>query len=143
MLNFQSEDPSRASPKVARLSAVTPGTPSTPNAAPVGPLKGKLLVKVIEARGLRPSQDPFVVYAFEWNESIAKVPKQAEGIDKDENRDGLSGPLSIRRSASEMGRSMAIPMKSRQSSTTSVPDYKNLQNGRTLTDPSWDHEGIL
>lgn len=143
VLNSQSEDPSRVSPKVDRLSAVTPGTSSTPNAAPVGPLKGKLLVKVIEARGLRPSQDPFVVCVFEWNESIAKVPTQVEGKDKDESRDGFSRPLPIRRSPSEMGRSMAIPMKSRQSSTTSVSDHKSFQNGRTLTDPCWDHEGIL
>ena len=143
VLNSQSEDPSRVSPKVDRLSAVTPGTSSTPNAAPVGPLKGKLLVKVIEARGLRPSQDPFVVCVFEWNESIAKAPTQVEGIYKDENRDGFSVPLPIRRSLSEMGRSMAIPMKSRQSSTTSVSDHKTFQNGRTLTDPCWYHEGIL
>lgn len=143
VLNSQLEDPSRVSPKIDRLSAVTLGTSSAPNAAPVGPLKGKLLVKVIEARGLRPSQDPFVVCVFEWNESIAKAPTHVDSVDKDENRDGFSGPMPIKRSASEMGRSMAIPMKSRQSSTTSVSDHKTFQNGRTLTDPRWDHEGIL
>lgn len=143
-LTSQSEDHSRISPKIDRLGAVTPGTSSTPNSAPVGPLKGKLLVKVIEARGLRPSQDPFVVCVFERNESIAKAPTQAEGtVDKDENRDGFSGPLPIKRSASDMGRSMAIPMKSRQSSTTSISDHKPFKNGRTLTDPRWDHEGML
>lgn len=144
VLTSQSEDTSRVSPKIDRSGAVIPGTSSIPSSAPVGPLKGKLLVKVIEARGLRPSQDPFVVCVFEWNESIAKTPTQVEGaVDNDENRDGFSGPLPIKRSPSDMGRSMAIPMKSRQSSTTSVSDHKSFKNGRTLTDPRWDHEGIL
>lgn len=144
VLTSQSEDLSRVLPRIDRLSAVIPSTSSTANSAPVGPLKGKLLVKIVEARGLRPSQDPFVLCVFEWNESIAKAPTQVEGpIDNDEIRDGFSGPLPIKRSPSDMGRSMAIPMKSRQSSTTSVSDHKAFKNGRNLTDPKWDHEGIL
>ena len=42
-----------------------------------------------------------------------------------------------------MGRAMAIPMKSRQSSTTSVPDQKSFKNGKQVTDPKWDHEAVL
>ena len=144
VLPSQSEDPSRVSPKIDRISAAKPSTSSPSNSVPVGPLKGKLLVRVIEAREVRPSQDPYVVCVFEWNESIAKAPTKVEGTeDKDENRDGFPGPMPIKRSPSDMRRSMAIPMKSRQSSTTSISDHKTFKNGRTLTDPRWDHEGLL
>lgn len=140
----QSEDPSSS---IDRSNAVTTNTSSVPNTtAPVGPPKGKLSVKIIEARGLRPSHDPFVVCVFEWNESIARGPKHEEAaVDKDEGRgkEDLLGGVPIKRSGSDMGRSMAIPMKSRQSSTTSLSDHKNFKNGRQLTDPRWDHEAEL
>lgn len=140
----QFEDPS---------SSIDRGNAATTNAstvlsttAPVGPPKGKLSVKIIEARGLRPSHDPFVVCVFEWNESIARGPKPEEAaVDKDEGRgkEDLLGGVPIKRSGSDMGRSMAIPMKSRQSSTTSLSDHKNFKNGRQLTDPRWDHDAVL
>lgn len=140
----QSDDPSSS---IDRSSAVTTNTSTVPSTtAPVGPPKGKLSVKIIEARGLRPSHDPFVVCVFEWNESIARAPKHEETVvDKDEGRgkDDLLGGVPIKRSGSDMGRSMAIPMKSRQSSTTSLSDHKNFKNGRQLTDPRWDHEAVL
>ena len=118
--------------------------PST--TAPVGPPKGKLYVKIIKARGLRPSHDPYVVCVFEWTQSIAREPRQDEAaIDKDEGRgsDEFLGAVPIKRSGSDMGRSIAIPMKSRQSSTTSLSDHKNFQSGRQLINPRWDHEAVL
>lgn len=140
----QSEDPSSS---IDRSNTATRNTSTVHSTtAPVGPPKGKLSVKVIEARGLRPSHDPFVVCVFEWNESIARAPKHEEAaVDKDEGRgkEDLLGGVPIRRSGSDMGRSMAIPMKSRQSSTTSLSDHKNFKNGRQLTDPRWDHEAVL
>lgn len=140
----QSEDPSSS---IDKSNAVTTNASTAPSStAPVGPPKGKLSIKIIEARGLRPSHDPFVVCVFEWNESIAKGPKHEEAaVDKDEGRgkEDLLGGVPIKRSGSDMGRSMAIPMKSRQSSTTSLSDHKNFKSGRQLTDPRWDHEAVL
>ena len=113
---------------------------------PVGPPKGKLSVKISEARGLRPSYDPYVVCVFEWNESISKGPKQEDvELEKEgakSREDGLGG-VPIRRSGSDMGRSMAIPMKSRQSSTASLSDQKNFRSEKQVTDPKWEHEAIL
>ena len=113
---------------------------------PVGPPKGKLSVKITEARGLRPSYDPYVVCVFEWSEYISRGPKQEdldiEGGDTKGRDDGIGG-VPIKRSGSDMGRPMAIPMKSRQSSTTSLSDQKNFRVGRQVTDPKWDHEATL
>ena len=113
---------------------------------PVGPPRGKLLVKISEARGLRPSYDPYVVCVFEWNEYISKGPR-VQGIDMDrengsENEDGVGG-VPIKRSGSDMGRPVAIPMKSRQSSTTSCSDPRDLKGVRQVTDPEWDHDAVL
>ncbi|MCJ1295594.1 hypothetical protein MMC34_007157, partial [Xylographa carneopallida] len=116
------------------------------NSPPVGPPKGKLSVKITEARGLRPSYDPYVVCVFEWNEYISKGPKQEDSDNEKDDaktKDELLGAVPIRRSGSDMGRAMAIPMKSRQSSTTSLSDQKNFKSGRQVTDPKWDHEATL
>ncbi len=114
--------------------------------APVGPPKGKLSVKISEARGLRPSYDPYVVCVFEWNEYISKGPKLEEiDMDRDDalNKDDGVGAVPIRRSGSDLGRAVAIPMKSRQSSTTSLSDHKDFKGLRQVTDPKWDHDAIL
>ncbi|MCJ1394012.1 hypothetical protein MMC18_006889 [Xylographa bjoerkii] len=118
--------------------------PST--SPPVGPPKGKLSVKITEARGLRPSYDPYVVCVFEWNEYISKGPKQEDSDNEKDDakpKDEPLGAVPIRRSGSDMGRAMAIPMKSRQSSTTSLSDQKNFKSGRQVTDPKWDNEATF
>ena len=123
------------------------GTLAVPaNSPPVGPPKGKLSVRIMQARGLRPSYDPYVVCVFEWNEYISKGPKRDDSdMEKDESKgkDEAFKAVPIRRSGSDMGRSMAIPMKSRQSSTTSLSDQKNFKSGRQVTDPRWEHEVVL
>ena len=112
---------------------------------PVGPPKGKLSVQISGARGLRPSYDPYVVCVFEWNESIASEKQADLNMERDDSqgRDEVLSGVPIKRSGSDMGRSMAIPMKSRQSSTTSLTDQKKFKTGRQVTDPNWDHEAIL
>lgn len=121
--------------------------PSSAQASlPVGPPKGKLSVKISEARGLKPSYDPYAVCVFEYNEAVARHPKPEDGkSDKDDTftKDFPLGGVPINRSGSDIGRSMAIPMKSRQSSTTSLSDQKNFKVGRQVTDPKWDHEAML
>ncbi|KAG7009587.1 hypothetical protein G7Y79_00002g007020 [Physcia stellaris] len=113
--------------------------------------RGRLSVKISEARGLRPSYDPYAVCVYEWNESIArneeKDAKSGVEMERDPSRgreSSLGGGVPVKRSASDMGRSMAIPMKSRQSSTTSLSDQKKFKNGNgQVTDPKWDHEAML
>ena len=119
--------------------------PTPHSSPPVGPPKGKLFVTISGARGLRPSYSPYAVCVFEWIESIARGPKQEEADMENEPRkkEHLLGGVPIRKAGSEMGRSMAIPMKSRQSSTTSLSDQKDFNGGRCVTDPTWNHEAVL
>ena len=117
----------------------------TPN---IDPPKGKLLVKISEARGLKPSYDPYFVCVFEYNEYISKGPKPSEDpLGSNElkaAREEFLGGLPIKKSGSDMGgRPIAIPMKSRQSSTTSLNEQKLSKPGSQLTDPKWEHEATL
>lgn len=118
---------------------------STPRSSPpVGPPKGKLSVTIAGARGLRPSFNPYAVCAFEEIESIATGNRQGDAETENEprSRDQSAGGVPIKAFNGEMGRSIAIPMKSRQSSTTSLKDQKEFKNGR-ITDPIWNHEAVL
>lgn len=123
---------------------LTPARSATPNGETIGRPKGKLSVKISRARGLRPSHDPYVVCVFEWNEYISKGPKSG-GVDPSAmpGLDDRFGGVPIRRSASDMGRGMAIPMKSRQGSHTSLSESRELDESRTITEPRWDHEAVL
>lgn len=113
-------------------------------------VRGKLVVKIVEARNIRRSKDPYVVAIFQRNELVSKGPK----LDDDEDEDfdmpmkNPMGGIPISRQGSESGRSMAIPMKSRQSSSTSLEQYRSRptsQKPRTasFTAPRWDTEAIL
>ena len=133
-------------PRSNQSPARDPKTGNSPFRLP----RGRLLVRVSEARGLRPSHDPYAVCVFEWNESIAKnegeptKDKVIRSREPSRGREASLGGVHINRSASDMGRSMAIPMKSRQSSTTSLSDKKQFKTGNTqVTYPRWDHETIL
>lgn len=106
---------------------------SPQNGPPVGSLKGKLFVKISEARGLRPSFDPYVVCVFEWNEYISKGARDGEEEKKRRQME----------SDAEAGRPMAIPMRSRQSSHNSALDGDHYKGRMPVTDPHWDHEAVL
>ena len=103
-------------------------------------------MRIPEARGIRPSYYPYAVCVFEWNESIARG-NTIEDEDTEKNSNRGNGPIlagiATKPNIGDMGRSIAIPMKSRQGSTTSLSDYKNFKMGRQLTDPKWDHEAEL
>ncbi|KAL8944541.1 MAG: hypothetical protein Q9211_000552 [Gyalolechia sp. 1 TL-2023] len=130
----------------AAAASRTKTSSSARSSPPVGPPKGKLSVKISEARGLKPSYDPYAVCVFEYNEAVARNPSAEQG--KGDRGDALLkefplGGVPINRSGSDIGRSMAIPMKSRQSSTTSLSDQKNFKAGRQVTNPKWDHEAMF
>ncbi|CAO2647762.1 Nn.00g086840.m01.CDS01 [Neocucurbitaria sp. VM-36] len=104
----------------------------------VGTPKGKLAVTISEGRGLRPSVDPYVVCQFQWAEYISDGPRH------DEAKKGRHAPMQMRRTESEMGRPMAIPMKSRQSSNSGHSSDPRENGGlEEVTDPKWEHEAIF
>lgn len=116
---------------------------SVPTPSSTAP-RGKLAVKIAEGKNLKPAFDPYVVCVFEYNEYISKGPKHDKmDVDGEESKP-VNAPLQsvpIRRTDSDMGRPMAIPMRSRQSSTNGMPEEGlSLQK---VTDPQWDHEATL
>ena len=109
--------------------------------------KGKLSMRISEGRGLKPSFDPYVVCFFEWNEYITTGPKRVEEEARrsaSRPREEMFGGVPIQRSGSDFGRSIAIPMKSRQGSSTSITEGRpSAKLGQQVTDPKWDIEATL
>ncbi|RMZ77864.1 hypothetical protein DV738_g4091, partial [Chaetothyriales sp. CBS 135597] len=111
---------------------------------PSASTRGKLAVRIAEGRNLKPAFDPYVVCVFEYNEYISKGPKHdAMEVDgqEQEQPDPRNHSIPIRRTDSDMGKPMAIPTRSRQSSTNGMGDVPpRLQR---VTDPQWDHEAVF
>jgi len=106
--------------------------------------RGKLAVKIAEGRGLKPAVDPYVVCVFEWNEYISQGPRHDKmEVDGDEPKGPLAALQSapMRRKESDMGKPMAIPMRSRQSSNNGMNDGDRSMD--RVTDPQWEHEAVL
>ncbi|KAF1814842.1 Pkinase-domain-containing protein [Eremomyces bilateralis CBS 781.70] len=132
----RSQDPK---PKPAHTPSHTPSIRSSAS-EPVPPVRnptGKLAVCITEGRGLRPSLDPYVVCQFQWSEYISSGPR------KDPQARMRGDAVAIQRSdSSDSTRPKAIPMKSRQSSSTGM-DARELPKTTKVTDPKWDHEGTF
>ncbi|KAI6084525.1 kinase-like domain-containing protein [Hypoxylon rubiginosum] len=119
-------------------------TSSTGAAAPSQ--RGKLTIKILEARGLRKSRDPYVIAVFQRNELISHGPRTFEDEDEATPQPPVAmGGIPIQRQGSDPGRAMAIPMRSRQSSNTSISDYNTFRNRprRSFTSPKWDAEAVF
>lgn len=125
--------------------AVPAQTSGGANGAPVLPPRGKLTVKIAEARGLRKSKDPYVVAVFQRNELVSKGPRSEDLAEDEDMTKGPMGGIPIMRTGSDSGRPMAIPMKSRQSSNTSLSDYRDFKSKgrRSMTNPKWDTEAVF
>jgi hypothetical protein len=113
--------------------------------AVTGETKGRLSITISAGRGLKPSVEPYVVCSFQWNEYISKGPQNDESVAQ-----GRTGSprraLPIKRTASDMGgKPMAIPMKSRQSSHTSIASRRSdsSSSAAEVTDPVWNHDATL
>ena len=123
------------------------GTSSTGAQAPLP--KGKLTIKIPEARGLRKSRDPYVVVVFQRSELISGGPREIDEEDDDDLNVAPpgAGGIPIQRQGSDSGRPpMSIPMRSRQSSNTSVGEQNSFRNRSAhtaFTNPKWDSEAIL
>lgn len=108
--------------------------------------KGKLTIKILEAKGLRKCRDPYVVVVFQRSELISSGPRTFDDEDELMPPTPASGGVPIQRQGSDSGRPMAIPMRSRQSSNTSVTDYNTFRSRnprRSFTNPKWDAEAVL
>ena len=135
----QSQDGKAPSSKLNQISTLSGDT--QPQA--VGPPKGKLSVSISEGRGIRPAIDPYIVCQFQWAQYISEGPRREGKDEMNDLRNGLGG-IAIRRTGSDSGRPMAIPMKSRQSSQTgSSSDLRGLGAAKHTANPRWDHEAIL
>ncbi|KAG5952771.1 hypothetical protein E4U53_008100 [Claviceps sorghi] len=121
-------------------------TPRTPGLQPPA-AKGKLTIKIAEARGLRKCRDPYVVAVFQRSELISGGPRPIEEEEALSITPSGLGGIPIQRQGSDSGRTpMAIPMRSRQSSNTSIHDYNTFRNRTArspLTNPKWDAEAVF
>ena len=122
----------------------TPKASSTGAQLPAA--KGRLTIKILEAAGLRKCKEPHLVAVFQRSELISGGP--ITYLDKDEPSTAatlMMGGISIQRQSSDPGRAMAIPMRSRQSSNTSVGDYGAFRNRtkQSFTHPKWDARAVL
>jgi len=124
-------------------SGLTASSARQSESLPTGAPRGKLAVRIAEGRGLRPSVEPYCVCVFEWNEFVSQGPRQdrmdVDNADKKQPPPSLSS-VPIRRTDSDMGRPMAVPMRSRQSSTNGQDGDRGMDK---VTDPHWDHEATL
>lgn len=105
--------------------------------------KGKLTVKISGARGLRKSKDPYVVAVFQRNELVSSGPRDDDQDEFDDAASSPAGGIPIMRTASDSGRPMAIPMKSRQSSNNSSTDHRDFRGRPPTSNPKWDTEAVL
>lgn len=128
-----------------RIDRTATNTPTPAGARAPAP-KGKLTIKIAEARGLKKCKDPYVVVVFQRSELISAGPRTTEDSDEAAIAAVAMGGLPIQRSGSDNGRPMAIPMRSRQSSNTSISDFNTFRNRnsrRSFTNPKWDAEAVL
>lgn len=139
------ETPSRTSNDGTDASGIRTPRRSTSTQAPSA--KGKLTIKITEARGLRKCRDPYVVAVFQRSELISGGPQSSEEEETLSVPPSGFGGIPIQRQGSDSGRPpMAIPMRSRQSSNTSISDYNTFRNRTargSFTRPKWDAEAVF
>ena len=113
---------------------------------PTGTARGKLAVKIAEARNIRPCYDPYVVCVFEWNEYISEGAKhdamEVDGEERPRHRETMSSQP-MRRNESDMGKPVSIPMRSRQSSRNGLSETHEERPSMKISDPQWAHEAML
>ncbi|KAG8165116.1 hypothetical protein KVR01_005391 [Diaporthe batatas] len=120
--------------------------PSSSAASNLPTVKGKLTIKISEARGLRKCRAPYVVAVFQRSELISSGPRMEENDDETAISNVAMGGVPIQRQSSDSGRPMAIPMRSRQSSNTSTGEphsFRTRTQRQSFTNPKWDAEAVF
>ncbi|KAK4939279.1 Serine/threonine-protein kinase, partial [Elasticomyces elasticus] len=148
-LSHETKDsvPASARNGVADSSSKKSRSSSGGSSAPtIGSIKGQLSIQVVEARGLRPSTNPYVVCIFQANEDISDGPKNDEADTRPANgqlgEEDLARGVAMRRLGSDAGKSIAIPMRSRQSSSTNIAEMGRSKE-RETTNPVWNHKALF
>ena len=130
-----------------RSGTQTPRASSSSTGVQAPAPKGKLTIKIPEGRGLRKSRDPYVVVVFQRSELISGGARSIEEDDNLSVTPVAAGGIPIQRQGSDSGRPpMSIPMRSRQSSNTSVTDHSSIRTRSARTssvNPKWDAEAVL
>ena len=144
--NDGKDTPSRTSHDGHHASGTA--TPRLPHGAQAPTAKGKLTIKIKEGKGIRKSRDPYAVVVFQRNELISGGPHPEEEDEDPTTTPTSLGAIPMARQISESNRPpMAIPMRSRQSSNTSITDYSSFRNRPAMrgfyTNPKWDAEALL
>ncbi|KAL2885479.1 serine/threonine-protein kinase sck1 [Ceratocystis lukuohia] len=120
--------------------SATPKPASSTGAPAVA--KGKLKVRIVEARGLGKCREPHVVAVFQRSQLISGPahpcePDMAAGPP-------LNRPIPMQRTGSSQGRfPHGVPMRSRQSSNSSVTEAKVGGSRKSLTNIKWDAQAIF
>ncbi|KAK2072818.1 hypothetical protein P8C59_007151 [Phyllachora maydis] len=143
--NIDGQDGARRGSAEGSEVAVTETSSSSGAGGPAA--KGKLTIKILEGRGLRKCRDPYVVVVFQRSELISGGPRPDDDSDEAAISAVAMGGIPIQRQGSDSGRPpVSIPMRSRQSSNTSVTDPTNFRNRhtrRSFTNPKWDAEAVF
>lgn len=142
--NDGQDEPRTSRGSTSATGTHTPTGSSTGTSAPAA--KGKLTIKISEARGLKKCRAPYVVVVFQRSELISGGPRVDEEDDETAISNVAMGGVPIQRQPSDSGRPMAIPMRSRQSSNTSIGEFNSFRNRthrRSFTNPKWDAEAVL
>ncbi|KAI6246454.1 Serine/threonine-protein kinase SCH9 [Erysiphe necator] len=117
-------------------------TPVTTASAP--PARGRLIVKISKARGLRKSRHPYVLAVFQRSELFSNGPISEDEDQYKNHMESLEvGGIPVVRSSSD-SKPMVIPMKSRQSSNTSTIDHPDVTFRKKNTiNPHWETKAIF
>ncbi|KAL5596972.1 uncharacterized protein BROUX77_006920 [Berkeleyomyces rouxiae] len=119
--------------------SATPKPSSTTGAPAVA--KGKLKVRIVEARGLGRCREPHVVALFQRSQLISGTALVSESGAT--AGPPLNRPIPMQRTGSSQGRfPHGVPMRSRQSSNSSVSDSRT-SDGKSLSNVKWDAQAIF
>jgi hypothetical protein len=103
------------------------------------PSIGKLTITISAGRGLRPSVDPYVICEFQSSQYISEGPVAGDNRNVLGLQTQPGASMAIQPSLLDRRKPMAIPMRSRQSSSSG----KNLNPNQEISNPRWDHKAIL
>jgi protein-serine/threonine kinase len=116
-----------------------------PGGAQVPITKGKLTIRVAEARGIKDCANPYTVVVFQRNELISQGNRHDDGDDAASDDAAADEARITGDTRHGSGSAMAIPMRSRQSSNTSTNDNAAIRRAaaHSSTDLRLEAEAVL
>lgn len=119
--------------------------PQVPGGAQVPITKGKLTIRVAEARGIKDCANPYTVVVFQRNELISQGNRHDDGDDAASDDAAADEARITGDTRHGSGSAMAIPMRSRQSSNTSTNDNAAIRRAaaHSSTDLRLEAEAVF